>query len=80
MRRGRNTMRFVYIPNDMKRMQTDKSTTKTKKNNKKKPKRSRDPPALLKANKNIENLLVITKLDGLFNRYQDEEEAIYGML
>ena len=36
--------------------------------------------ALLKANKNIENLLVITKLDGLFNRYQDEEEAIYGML
>ena len=36
--------------------------------------------ALLKANKNIENLLVITKLDGLFSRYQDEEEAIYGML
>ena len=36
--------------------------------------------ALLKANKNVENLLVITKLDGLFDRYQDEEEAVYSML
>ena len=36
--------------------------------------------ALLKANKNIENLLVTTKLDALFNRHQDEDEAIYSML